>query len=61
MLPIPSGVQVGSVSQLGKLVMYVQGKKLHVYSAFTRSWKSIAYPSGSQLRHSNDWLLVQAG
>ena len=60
-LSVPSGVQAGSIRQIGKLVIYEHNKKLHVYSAFTRSWHLTSYPSGSQLRYANDWLLIQTG
>lgn len=52
---------LGAVSQLGKILAYREGGRQHVFSAFTRSWRSVAVSATATTRFANDWLLVEDG
>ncbi len=60
-LNVPAGVDPYAVMQLGKLVTYREGGNVHVYSAFSRKWKTRAISGSASLRNANDWLLIREG
>jgi len=57
----PNGVPVAGVDSIGKLVHFVDGSTLHVWSAFTRRWHQLGIGPNATVRQTNDWLLVQDG
>jgi hypothetical protein len=60
-LQLGSPYSLGAVSQLGKILAYREGGRQHVFSAFTRRWRSVAVSATVTTRVANDWLLVEDG
>jgi hypothetical protein len=58
-LPVPGGVVSGNLNSQGKLVVYRESNRVHVYSAFTRAWNSVPVTPGYSIRQTNDWLLIR--
>ncbi|MEO6593453.1 MAG: hypothetical protein ABIP94_01725 [Planctomycetota bacterium] len=56
---IPSGVATANAVSIGKLVSYVDGNTLHVYSAALRRWATRSVASNALVRLMNDCLIVQ--
>ncbi|MEM7205497.1 MAG: hypothetical protein AAF628_34895 [Planctomycetota bacterium] len=57
---VPGGLPA-EIPRRGKLQYMVDGTDLRVFSAFTRAWHSWPLPSGANLRHANDWVLIDDG
>ncbi|MCU0865441.1 MAG: hypothetical protein MUC36_16780 [Planctomycetes bacterium] len=60
-LAVPGGTSVPATGGLGKLVTYLDGNTLHVYSALLRRFTSTTIGSNAAVRTTNDCVLVIDG
>lgn len=58
---VPTGVPTPAMSSQGKIVLYRAPGTLHVYSAMTRNFGTVALSPAATVRLNNDCLLVQDG